>query len=1097
MKRFVFLLLLIPMSAFAQNKPECDVNSIKPKWYSATDFYEKYGASLQNKQMIAGYNAAEMKPHLQAALKWVQGKANGISGAKEARYYNNFFTGNPDPESLYSDPWYHATGRLGYFYLRVVSQQLYCTSDGRMVELSGPAFIDVSFNNFHHFADAVYKNDENDISIPYLIDGKPVYKIPEIKRSEGRVDYYEFPGPVPEYVFNYDKWVFYNAYIIRNSEKPLFIPVTRREYLEQYLKDMEIFYKKQIELVLQYTVVSPPEEFDRELNERIAEIKKLTAEGAWGYTKENMEQRIKTAEEFYRNKKAEEVNKVKTLTEQVDNDYAESVQMIKDYLQKQSPGVLVKPVRDVITVGNYDPATVREMLKYFYDLGGERTWGKNTRVCFINKDYFNNSLPPDEPQFIAVEFANLENVHKNLNGIVANINKDFDFSGLKVLLSGNKNMGPAAQPAILAKAGGNKFLPKSDQLPKLPFALAPVNNQAGVNVFGQMQSPGFNKAPVQIKFPPPSPLLQNIPSLLTAADYKKYVAGLQQSVKNAMPAKNINYLDEFCTLNKVTTSEDLARNGIGAWLSGNPSAALYFHAKAVVGNINDGLSANNFAAYLLKSGYPEKALPIFQYWLAKYPENTLLLSNAANSYYFLGDFDKSIQMAKQCVAIDSLHPGANKLLAFGYYKSGEKLLCKGALERSLKSSYDEEVISMLLELDPKSKISKLLYEGRKNVVEPMLLKRFQLPEAISGIEEAELQRNTILEVRESLNSTIEAIGNKRPVVDLDALAQKNFELMMKSRSLPLIQIIAQAIVFESAQEYHKEFAEEQQYFGQQLKSKSKDYYTLTGAIVKRYNEQMSKYEAGEDEDPELQRLEKAKCMELNKAMNDYLQATAPLVNQFAGRLEYISRRHHSTIANWMPQWLQSDEAADFPGTQISYLQSMKNILDMYPLNTPTDCSYLNLNTNDTIKGKLMIWEEKFCPVKFSVGFGFGKVGVQCNTFSLSGGEVLQGEWEVKLNDEWNAVEETTIAAGAGASWTLGDSDIAGIEAGVSSKLYVKWGKNKATGEWELMDVGNKSDATVTGKIGSADVEVKLAEVSIGIRSGISSDGLINKLPVMK
>lgn len=1095
MKKRWLLLLFVPFVTSAQNNTPCNVNEYTMKWVALTD-NQVWGSPRKDRKPVE----EKMKPHLNAALEWVKAKSNGVTGSKLAEHYHYFVHGTATDKNE-QNSWYHSTGRLPYYYTKINSRSLYC-SNNRMGTYDGPAAINIYFNYVNELARPMTTLDAKGNSIPLRINGKVIFEVPDSKRSEGRVDYYEYPGPPPPTTVNWAKWVFIHGFVVRNSDQPLFIPITRKEYLQQYLVEMEKYYKKTREMMLKETPVLSPAEIDKQLQERIAEIKKFTEQGTWGYSKENLEQRIQKAEEFFNNKKEEEANKIKNLTQEADEGYAASVQFIKVYLQNQPAAELSKPVPyrlgELFTNALYDPTFTQRMIdRLEATKPGTHYWGDTKKLCYINKDYFNNSLPPEIPQVIAIEVLNLEGVHKHLDKIVDNINRDFDFAPLLAVFPGNKPTVTVAQPQVIVKKGGNKFLPKADSLKKLGYALPVVKNQQGNDVFATMQSPGFNATAVKINDPVPSAVRSPIPVLLNEVDYKKYIVSIQQSVRNSLSAKSKTFIDDYILKNKLNSSEQFSRQGIGAWLSGYPSAALYFDSKACLANSNDGLSANNFAVHLLKSGYPEKALPILQYWLKKYPSNTLLLGNAATASYYLGDLSRSMQLAEQCVKVDSLHPAANKILAFGYYKSGNKNLSKRSAIRCIKGSYDEEMISLLLSMDPAANISQLLYEGRKHGIEPVLLNRFRLPEAIGNIAEAEQQAKTIEEVLESLTMTIEAIRAKRKPVDMDALVKTNFSQLMKNKAIPKMQMIGQAIVLESWNQYRKDYAQHFQYLQQKLKEEQRNYTIITSGIVKKFNSQISKLQTGEGEDPRVAQLEKDKCEELNKALDQYLKATAPLINTFAVRLELISRRHFTTVAHWMPHWLQSDEAADFQGTQISYLQDMYNIIKLYPLLQPQDCSLME-QEEEVTEGKLMVWEEQFCPMKMSLGIGIAKAGISCNTITIAGGEFFQGEIELKMNTDWDEITEVTIAGGVGVDWDLGVTDIASIKAGAGSKAYVKFGRSPS-GDWnyEPADIGFKTEAVLTGKAGTVEMELKLAEVTVGLQSGVSADGVIYKLPVLE
>lgn len=172
--------------------------------------------------------------------------------------------------------------------------------------------------------------------------------------SNGRIDYYEYPGDAPDYVGNYGGWWFEHSFILRNSDKPLFIPLTQREFLQEYLIGMEKFYLVVRNLIVNNTQVYSPEEILAERDARIAEIKKNAEER--GLSQHSLEHSLKTAEEFYRNKLEEEKNKISHQSAEIDRQFKESVRLIKEYLDTQPESVLKKPIRNFETMFNYEVA---------------------------------------------------------------------------------------------------------------------------------------------------------------------------------------------------------------------------------------------------------------------------------------------------------------------------------------------------------------------------------------------------------------------------------------------------------------------------------------------------------------------------------------------------------------------------------------------------------------------------------------------------------------------------------------------------------------------------------------------------------------------
>ena len=419
-------MVILSVSTYGQEFKICTEAEKSVTWKAKADFYSKPDIHERNLKMVANYNPAKMKPNMTKALNWIRSRAEGIGGY-QAEYYNNYIYGSPDPEILQENLWFQETKVLGYYYLRINAEAWVCkTVNGKLesINLDGPATINVYFNKTISHARPV------EIVIAaetkqYYINGKAVYsKLPHIK-TVGRVDFYDYPGPPPPSTSRFSNIYFSNTYIIRNSDKPVFITFNRKEYLEQYLIDMEKEYKQSIDNSLESTNVKTPEQIDQELKDRIDEIKRLTENGAYGYSKESLEFRIEKAKEFYKNAQIEEADKLKNKLGKKEIDYHESIKLVKNYLQ-QPDSVLNKSVKTDIVAIHITPDGIKRMLNDF----DKESWLGSMELAYVNVDYFNKNLAPDVPQFICIEFINLDNMHEHFPKIIANINKDFDFTEL-------------------------------------------------------------------------------------------------------------------------------------------------------------------------------------------------------------------------------------------------------------------------------------------------------------------------------------------------------------------------------------------------------------------------------------------------------------------------------------------------------------------------------------------------------------------------------------------------------------------------------------------------------------------------------------------
>jgi hypothetical protein len=1099
MKFFVETIILFSWAGITFAQSPCDPSQLIPVWSRLEDSRNFYGPHYEPgpmKYLNTSYDSKKWTPQLNVGVEWMKGYFEGIRGSKEVDYQFRYEKGFTHDEMLRTDEWFHSTGIISYSTVKFISGYYGYCSGSRMGQFDGPSYAEILFNRFSQLAQPFF-DFETDPEEPYQINGKPVFKIPTLTKSQGRVDYYQYPGPVPDYIANYGNWDFLDVFVIRNSEKPLFIPFTRKEFLEFKLTELEKNYLKQRKGIVESTQIYPPEVFDRELEERIQEIKKLTTEGAWGYSKENMENRIRMAEENTRLKKKEELIKIPEKLDVLEKDYLESLEIVREYLQTQPDSILKKsfPEMHQGISGAYSMRTMIE--KFDPDYHGQE-WGNNTVMVYINPDYFDTKIPLDVPQLITVEFVNLEGVHKHLNEVVDRINQKMDFKALQALFP-NVNMAgagpPISQPIQVKTKKPGRYLEKLEELGPYPY---PSSQSKANTVTLNFGGPGFNATPIQVKFPEKPSALGSLPNLSTSSFYDSYLAELGSKFLAQLTEEQKGTFDRWIRDYDLKTVEEFTQMSMLSWINSNPKASIYLDFEAVKRFPTSGLAANNLAVHLLKSGYPDKSLPILNYWLKEFPDNSLLLGNAATANYYLGDVEKAFQLAKLTVEQDSLHPNANKILAFVHHRKGEKEPAKKASERSLEGSYDEEVVALLQEIDPEGQAGDAIYKGRKRPYTPQLLEKFKMPEAIQSIDEAEDQSEVIEEVLGSIELTLAAIPRSNSELTMQQTAQKNIQQVMSGRGIPIMQMLGQHMYFKSLQQYQEDYKRERDRFVSKLKKLSDDYSIIAGNISRQYDTEMFKIEGGEDYEGErkLAELAKSKCNQLNLALDEYYKETAPLINQAVVRLELISRDHHSTVAYWAPIWLQSQEAADFPGTQINYLRDMRELLSLYPTELPIDCELFEVEEEDenVMPGKILVWEDQFCPVKYTVSAAVAKMGVNCNTFSLSGGEFFQVELEVKLNNDWDTIEEVTAAAGIGVSLDVGMKNVTMASAGLSSKGFLKLSKDPKSLEWNFreIDAGVKTEATVGGEIGRMGGEIKMVEVGMGFRSGITADGVINK-----
>ncbi|MBO9661170.1 MAG: hypothetical protein J7527_20265, partial [Chitinophagaceae bacterium] len=116
-----------------------------------------------------------------------------------------------------------------------------------------------------------------------------------------------------------------------------------------------------------------------------------------------------------------------------------------------------------------------------------------------------------------------------------------------------------------------------------------------------------------------------------------------------------------------------------------------------------------------------------------------------------------------------------------------------------------------------------------------------------------------------------------------------------------------------------------------------------------------------------------------------------------------------------------------------------------------------------------------CPVQFEIPVGVAKAKLSCSSFSIEGGEGLQGSFERNFR-----TGEMTIFVGVGVGfWEKGGvaNFGGGIEGSAKAGVFVT-----VNGEGKVIDFGDKAEIGIEGGIGPLTTEAKITGV-LGMESG--------------
>lgn len=1053
MKKLLAALLLITIqNSYGQ---DCKTQAAN-KLSESVRFQDVYARS--NEDPKANISIAKLKPPLTIAENWIKGILKNSTGAKLA-YSNDYFF---DYASGFTKDFYKATGIKGCYSSRMRFYAYYCYDDRNEVftEDESGSYAAVNFNNV--FASTLC----TDVGV-FTVNGKLAFKMFEKSRTEGRIDYYEQVAMSNVYDTIYKSK--HDFIIIRNSDQPIFLPIPRKEYLQQLLKDVEDYKNREVATAkLAYTPAAEAANkasLDDQLK-RIDNSKTSTPEQMAPYRKRLIENWETEKQKF-------EKRMARTET-----DAAKSKEVLLEYLNRPQEW-LNKSFQQFYSYSSFTGRGVREYLEkldVFTYSGEEET---RTFIASINPAYFNKSLSADVPQLIMVDLP--KGSYPHMKKVADLVKKPGALAPLENIL--NKGKSPVEQPILVSGSTYKlSYLPKLNKLTPL---IVPADMKPSMGSTMPVNNPPINKFNFEI--PALSPKLKQLPPQPFTADaYKNYVTDLHTQIASALKPEIKKKTDGYVKQKKLTQSKAISNAALAAWLQKTPAASLYLYSMAVVSNLSDGLAANNFSAFLIMGGLPEKSIPVLEYWNKQNPGKATILANLGNAYYRLGDITTAMKYLQQCVQKDSLNSVANKLLCMVYLKKGDVAKAEEHGTRSISKSHDQQIISILQQLNNKIKPGTVMsrFPPLPEKEFPML-EQIKLPAMPTRLDDMDQFAIELDAAKASLKMTIAAIDAKWPKQNGDM--QQEVLKATLTKGISPIQIKAQYIIMDGMQIYQSESVKEDDVFQYQLKKINAPHNITIKAIHTKYNSRLKKLEGGEagDED-QIAALEKAKCMELNGQTEVYLARLSRLVNQYASRQEYISRKFYRDCANWVPYWF-SASGFDFPSIERDYLTDVLNILGEYKVFTKMHCELFE--PLPIKEGEVQEWEDEYCAnFKGKIGVGLGKVFWSCNSVGLEAGEGIVGGFEANYADD-GSFEDVSFELGFGVDWKIGTEHIAQIGVGASVKEFVKIGPDKITGDWGVTDAGVKGEIAIERENGNVSVEVKVIEVTAGYNTGVNTEGI--------
>jgi len=237
------------------------------------------------------------------------------------------------------------------------------------------------------------------------------------------------------------------------------------------------------------------------------------------------------------------------------------------------------------------------------------------------------------------------------------------------------------------------------KVPSMPAGVSDADAKTALSNGGAFGVPAKNNV-----------LIAAIPTItLTAATLPAYVKTLNEYVEKGISTDSKSIGQTFYNYykNNKSTAEAIGNVAIGFWSTGQPEIAVYIMGKACSDNATDADLLSNFAAMLSMGGAPHRAIPVLEYLAKQFPDNTTILNNLGQAWFYLGETDKANVQLEKVVKAFAYHPEANYTQCLILQNKGNTAKAIEKMKNSLAYSFSNNKVNLLKKLGYSVKASDM------------------------------------------------------------------------------------------------------------------------------------------------------------------------------------------------------------------------------------------------------------------------------------------------------------------------------------------------------------------------------------------------------
>ncbi|MCG2613207.1 hypothetical protein LZZ85_02910 [Terrimonas sp. NA20] len=583
-----------------------------------------------------------------------------------------------------------------------------------------------------------------------------------------------------------------------------------------------------------------------------------------------------------------------------------------------------------------------------------------------------------------------------------------------------------------------------------------------------LMPPGGASEPI-LKIPAKkTALIRQIPKLNSVEQYNVYVKQLEADCKLRISKNVITEVDESFSIGAgdMASQANLAPMYL---LKKQANAAIYAAAKAAVAFPANKNVQNNLGVTLHQTGYAHKAIPVLQY-LQDQQSDPVFQVSLGHCFLSLGDTAKARAFFMGALSAAPNNVNALCGTALILNEAGKKTEAAVYVKKAMKNGYSQ----LADELAKQNKIQFKFAEIRQEIPEYFNTRMYKPTESVYDITEV----RPVDAKRKQENERYGVIAEKARQVSEENDARLQKESIGKQAASYAGYIGALTgnggpvagkarMMFEAASRENVEF------------------------MAGRYREEMEKTKAANKAEHDAL-VEKMRNLPYATIDEDCKRKTE-MVNQYLIKTSYA---RDQAIRNTLNQQYDYDNQKMYwlsflvhnEQYRLAHIQAVENLVGR--MRKYDDLQMLYPGPEGVIYGCQGAGKDKSkkpeedsvatpddtdCPLQFEIPIGVAKAKLSCSSFSIEGGEGLQGSFEKNFH-----TGEMTIFVGVGVGfWEKGGiAQIGGgAEGAAKAGVFVT-----VNGEGKVIDYGDKAEVGFEAAVGPLTTEAKLTGV-LGMESG--------------